>query len=91
MPPNAPACAGKYLNVIRLCGQPVPPCPDSTLEQLRYDAAAAEGGSPPYIAGIQAALAAAAGALLAHTMGPQGRLLSWLHCLKHFYLLDQVR
>jgi hypothetical protein len=68
----------------------VPPCPESTLAQLRYDAAAAERGSPPFLAGIQAALSAAAGALLAHMTGPQGRLLSWLHCLKHFFLLDQV-
>lgn len=81
---------GKYLNVIRACGQPVPPCPESTLSQLRYDAAAAERGSPPFLAAIQAALSAAAGALLAHMTGPQGRLLSWLHCLKHFFLLDQV-
>jgi hypothetical protein len=86
------ACAaGKYLNVIRLCGQPVPPADDATLAQLRYDAGASEGGSPPHLAGIQAALSAAAGALLRHVMGPQGRLLSWLHCLKHLFLLDQVR
>jgi hypothetical protein len=85
-----PTHTGKYLNVIRGCGQPVPPCPESTLAQLRYDAAAAERGSPPFLAGIQAALSAAAGALLAHMTGPQGRLLSWLHCLKHFFLLDQV-
>lgn len=82
--------SGKSLNVIRACGQPVPPCPESTLAQLRYDAAAAERGSPPFLAGIQAALSAAAGALLGHMSGPQGRLLSWLHCLKHFFLLDQV-
>lgn len=82
--------SGKYLNVIRACAQPVPPCPDSTLAQLRYDAAAAERGSPPFLAGIQAALSAAAGALLSHMTGPQGRLLSWLACLKHFFLLDQV-
>lgn len=82
--------SGKYLNVIRECGQQVPPCPDTTLTQLRFDAAAAERGSPPFLAGIQAALSAAAGALLAHMTGPQGRMLCWLHCLKHFFLLDQV-
>jgi len=76
--------------VIRECGQPVPPCPNTTLAQLRYDAAAAERGSPPWLSGIQAALSAAAGALLAHMAGPQGRLLSWLYCLKHVFLLDQV-
>jgi hypothetical protein len=88
---SCPLPPGKYLNVIRACGQAVPPCPPSTLAQLRYDAAAADRGSPPFLAGIQVALSAAAGALLAHMTGPQGRLLSWLHCLKHFYLLDQVR
>lgn len=94
-PPTHPSCPksdppGKYLNVIRECGQPVPPCPNTTLAQLRYDAAAAERGSPPWLSGIQAALSAAAGALLAHMAGPQGRLLSWLYCLKHVFLLDQV-
>ncbi|WIA09445.1 hypothetical protein OEZ85_008849 [Tetradesmus obliquus] len=82
---------GKYLNVIRQCGQPVPPCPASTVAKLRYSAAAGDSGSPPFLQGIQEALAAAAGALLQLMCGPgpQGRLLSWLHCLKHFFLMDQ--
>eukprot|EP00775_Hariotina_reticulata_P011046 gene11046-11201_t len=80
---------GKYLNVIRQCGQPVPPCPESTAAKLVYRAAAAESGSPPFLAGIQEALSAAASALLALMKGPQCRLTSWLHCLKHIFLLDQ--
>jgi hypothetical protein len=61
--------------------------------KLRYSAAAGDSGSPPFLQGIQEALAAAAGALLQLMCGPgpQGRLLSWLHCLKHFFLMDQVR
>ncbi|KAF6252370.1 Spc98 family-domain-containing protein [Scenedesmus sp. NREL 46B-D3] len=84
---------GKYLNVIRQCGQPVPPCPESTVAKLRYSAAAGDSGSPPFLQGIQEALSAAAGALLRLLCGPgpQGRLLSWLHCMKHFFLMDQVR
>jgi hypothetical protein len=70
----------------------VPPCPESTVAKLRYSAAAGDSGSPPFLQGIQEALAAAAGALLRLMCGPgpQGRLLSWLHCMKHFFLMDQV-
>jgi len=82
---------GKYLNVIRQCGQPVPRCPESTAAKLVYKAAAAESGSPPFLAGIQEALSAAASALLSLMKGPQCRLISWLHCLKHIFLLDQVQ
>lgn len=97
--------AGKYLNIIRLCEQQVPPAAEETLAKLHFtplpgsaaqgsggvSAAAAAAGSPVYLAGVQEALAAAAGALLSLLRGPRVRLLDWLHSLKHAFLLDQVR
>ena len=75
---------GKYLNVIRECGQPV----ESPLDpgaRVAWDA----GGA--FVPLIQAAHQRAAAALLAVMRGGEGQLLGWLRSMKHFFLLDQAR
>jgi hypothetical protein len=81
--PPPPPRAGKYLNTIRECGQPVVrPLPEGA--RLQYDA---HGLFQQHVA---AAHRAASAALLRFMLEEQ-QLLALLRAIKHFFLLDQVR